>query len=138
MTLRTQAADFFGFGLLYFCKNCISSLHHSRLKDMHDTFFVALLSSAWASHTTAVRKIKSVAPASVFAFRDAHSDEICYQTVSKLLEDIIKECVAIVTTLIPEQYKPTATEVKSHSILGWPLCYQECKWKLLWTGRVLK
>lgn len=44
-----------------------------RLTDMHDTFFVALLSFVWASNTTEARKMKSVAPASVFAFRDAPS-----------------------------------------------------------------
>lgn len=45
--------------------------------------------------------MKSVTPATVFAFKDAHSDEIGYQTVSKLLEDIVKETGAIVTTLVP-------------------------------------
>ena len=83
--------------------------------------------------------MKSVAPASVFAFRDAHSDEICYQTVSKLLEDIIKDCEAIVTTLIPEQYKPTATEAKSHSILGRPLYIaKNANGDFLWTGKGFK
>ena len=65
--------------------------------------------------------MKSVTPASVFAFRDAHSDEIGYQTVSKPMEDIVKETGNIVTTLVPEQYKPTAVEAKTHSILGRPL-----------------
>jgi len=51
--------------------------------------------------------MKAVVPAGVFAFRDAHSDEICFQTVPKPLEDIVKE---IVTTLTPEQYKPTAAK----------------------------
>ena len=74
--------------------------------------------------------MKSVAPASVFAFRDAHSDEVCYQTVSKPLEDIIKECGAIATTLIPEQYKPTATEAESQHPWPAPLHRQECKWRL--------
>ena len=64
--------------------------------------------------------MKSVTPASVFAFRDAHSDEIGYQTVSKPTEDIVKETGNIVTTLVPEQYKPTAVEAKTHSILGRP------------------
>ena len=41
----------------------ISSLRHYRLTDMHDTFFVALLSSVWASNTSEARKMKSVAPA---------------------------------------------------------------------------
>lgn len=45
--------------------------------------------------------MKSVTPATVFAFKDAHSDEIGYQTVSKPLEDIVKETGAIVTTLVP-------------------------------------
>ncbi|CAB4039901.1 Hypothetical predicted protein [Paramuricea clavata] len=35
----------YGFGLLHFCKNCISSLRHYRLTDMSGTFFVAQLSS---------------------------------------------------------------------------------------------
>jgi len=83
--------------------------------------------------------MKPVTPASVFAFRDAHSDEICYQSVSQPLEDIIKECEAIVTTLIPEQYKPTATEAKSHSILGRPLYIsRNANGDFLWTGKGFK
>ena len=128
--IKDPSYRLYGFGLLHFCKNCISSLHHCRLTDMHDTFFVALLSSIWASNTSEARKMKSVAPASVFAFRDAHSDEVCYQTVSKPLEDIIKECGAIFTTLIPEQYKPTATEAESQHPWPAPLHCQECKWRL--------
>ena len=62
--------------------------------------------------------MKAVVPAGVFAFRDAHSDEICIQTVPKPLEDIVKECKEIVTTLTPEQYKPTAAKAKTHNILG--------------------
>ena len=38
--------------------------------------------------------MKAAVPASVFAFRDAHSDEIAYQTVSQPLEDVVKECRA--------------------------------------------
>lgn len=127
---------FYGFGLLHFCKNCISALRHYRLTDMSGTFFVGLLSAVWASSTNEAREMKSVAPASVFAFRDAHSDEIGYQTVSQPLEEIVKETGAIVTTLVPEQYKPTATEAKSHSILGHPLYITtNANGDILWTGR---
>lgn len=129
---------FYGFGLLHFCKNCISSLRHYRLTDMSGTFFVGLLSSVWASSTSEAQEMKRVAPASVFAFRDAHSDEIGYQTVSKPLEDIVKDTGAIVTTLVPEQYKPTATEAKTHSILGRPLYIStNANGDILWTGRHL-
>lgn len=62
---------------------------------MSGTFFVGLLSSVWTSSTSEAKKMKSVAPASVFAFRDAPSDEIGYQTVSKPWEDIVKETGAI-------------------------------------------
>ena len=68
--------------------------------------------------------MKSVTPASVLAFRDSHSDEIVCHTVSKPLEDIVKETGVIVTTLVPEQYKPTAVEAKTHTILGSPLYIQ--------------
>ena len=92
-----------------------------------------------SGHQTRLRQGKLnllLQPCSVFAFRDAHSDEICYQTVSKPLEDIIKECEAIVTTLIPEQYKPTSTEAKSHSILGRPLYIsRNANGHFLWTGK---
>ena len=88
---------------------------------MSGTFFEGLLSVVWASSNNEARKVKSVAPASVFTFRDAHSDENGYQTVSQPLEEIVKETGAIVTTLVPQQYKPTAKEAKSHSILGRPL-----------------
>ena len=86
-------------------------------------------------HTEA-RKMKNVAPASVFAFRDAHSDEIGHQTVSKPLEDTVKETGSIVTTLIPQQYKPRATEVKTHSILGQPVYItRNANGDILWTGK---
>lgn len=136
--LNSPDYRFYGFGLLHFCKNCVSSLRHYRLTDMSGTFFVGLLSSVWASNTSEAKKMKSVAPASVFAFRDAHSDEIGYQTVSKPLEDIVKETGAIVTTLVPEQYKPTAVEAKTHTILGRPLYIaSNANGDILWTGRCL-
>ena len=126
---------FYGFGLLHFCKNYISSLRHYRLTDMSGTFFVGLLSSVWASSTSEAQKMKSVTPATVFAFRDAHSDEIGYQTVSKPLEDM-KETGAIVTALVPEQYKPTPVEAKTHSILGRPLYIKRnANGDILWTGK---
>ncbi len=79
--------------------------------------------------------MKAVVPASVFAFRDAHSDEIAYQTVSKPLEDVVKECGAMVTTLVPEQYKPTAIEAKTHNIMGQPrYIASNSNGDFLWTG----
>ena len=53
-----------------FCRNCISALRHYRLTDMSGTFFEGLLSAVWASSTNEARKMKSVAPASVFTFRE--------------------------------------------------------------------
>ena len=80
--------------------------------------------------------MKSVTPATVFAFKDAHSDEIGYQTVSKPLEDIVKETGAIVTTLVPEQYKPTAVKAKTHGILRRPLYVtRNANGDILWTGK---
>jgi hypothetical protein len=67
--------------------------------------------------------------------KDAHSDEICFQTVSGDLEDALKETKAVVATLIPEQYKPTAVEAKTHSILGRPLYIaSNANADILWTG----
>ena len=81
---------------------------------MSGTFFVAQLSSVWASNTQESQKMKAVAPPGIFAFCDAQSNEIAYQTVSKPLEDVLRECGAIVTTLVPEQYKPISVEAKTH------------------------
>ena len=116
--INDQSYRYYGFRLLHFSKNCVSSLRHYRLTNMSGTFFVAQLTSVWASSTVEATKMKAVAPARVFAFRDAQFDEVAYQTVSKPLEDVVRECVAIVTTLTPEQYKPTAVEAKTHTILG--------------------
>ena len=86
---------FYGFGLLHFCKNCISSLRHYRLTDMSETFDVGLLSAIWASNTSEAKKMKEVSPAAVFSYPDAHSHEICYQTVSKPLQNIVKKQVML-------------------------------------------
>ena len=127
---------FYGFGLLHFCKNCISSLRHYRLTDMSETFYVGLLSAIWASNTSEAKKMKEVSPAAVFSYLDVHSDEICYQTVSKPLQDIVKETGDAVATLIPEQYKPTSNEAKTHTILGRPLYIsRNANGDFLWTGK---
>ena len=125
----------YGSGLLHFAKNCISSLRHYRLTDMSDTFYIGLMTAVWASSTNDAAKIKQVAPASVFSFRDAHSDETGYKTVCKELEDVMTETKALVATLVPEQYKPKAQEAKTHEILGRPL-YIACNGNgdFLWTG----
>lgn len=46
--------------------------------------------------------MKSVVLVSVFVFRDVYSDEIGYQIVFKLLEDIVKEIGVIVIILVLE------------------------------------
>jgi hypothetical protein len=127
---------FYGLELLHFCKNCISSLRHYRLTNMSETFYVGLLSAIWVSNTSEAKKMKEVSPAAVFSFRDAHSNEICYQTVSIPLQNIVKETCDVVATLIPEQYKPSSNEAKTHSILGRPL-YITCNANgdFLWTGK---
>ena len=79
--------------------------------------------------------MKAAVPASVFPFRDDRSDAIAYRTVSQPLEDMVKECGAILTTLVPEQYKPTAVEAKTHSIMGRPLYVaSNSNGDILWTG----
>ena len=57
----------------------------------------------------------------MFSYRDAQSDEICYQTVSKDFEDTLCETKAVVATLVPKKYKATVNEAKTHTILGRPL-----------------
>lgn len=47
----------------------------------------------------------------------------------------MKERGVIVTTLVPEQYKPTAVEAKSHNILGRPLYIaSNANGDILWIG----
>ena len=126
----------YGFGLLHFAKNCISSLRHYRLTNMSGTFYIGLMTAVWASNTTEASKMKKAAPAAVFSFRDAHSDETGYKSVCKEMEEVMKETEAIVATLVPEQYKPTAREAKTHEIIGRPL-YITCNRNgdFLWTGK---
>ena len=60
------------------------------------------------------------------------------RTVSKQLETILKEVGAVVATLVPEQYKPTAVEAKSHSMLGRPLYItRNANGDFIWTGKSL-
>ena len=78
---------FYGLGLLHFCKNCISSLRHYRLTNMSSSFFVAQLTSVWASNTQMAKKMKAAVPASVFAFAmlivmKSHTKLYLNQTVS--------------------------------------------------------
>ena len=55
--------------------------------------------------------------------------------MSKPLEDVVKECGAMVTTLVPEQYKPTAIEAKTHNIMGQPwYIASNSNGDFLWTG----
>ncbi len=72
----------------------------------------------------------------MFSFRDAHSDETGYKSVCIEMEEVMKETQAIVATLVPELYKPTAWEAKTHEIIGRPL-YITCNGNgdFLWTGK---
>ena len=58
--------------------------------------------------------------AGVFSFKDC-SDELCYQAVSEDLEKIRRKTKDVLTTLVPEQYRTFAAEVKTQSLLGRPL-----------------
>ena len=126
----------YGFGLLHFAKNCISSLRHYRLTDMSGTFYIGLMTAVWASNSNEATMMKKAAPATVFSFRDAHSDETGYKSVCKEMEEVMKQTKAVVATLVPEQYKPTAREAKTHEIIGRPL-YITCNGNgdFLWTGK---
>ena len=88
---------------------------------MSGTFYIGLLTAVWASNTIEAAKMKKPAPAAVFSFRDAHSDETAYKSVCNEIEEVMKETEAIVATLVPEQYKPTARKAKTHEIIGRPL-----------------
>lgn len=125
-----------GFGLMHFAKNCISSLRHYRLTDMSGAFYVGLMTAVWASNTDEAAKMKKAAPATVFSFRDAHSDETGYKSVCKEMEEVMRETKSVVATLVPEQYKPTEREAKTHEIIGRPL-YVSCNGNgdFLWTGK---
>ena len=113
--LNDSSYKHYAFGLFHFPKNCISSLRH-RLTDMFSTFYVGWLTPVWASNNAEAKHMKKAAPATVFSFKDVHSDEIGYKTVCKPLEDIVENMHGIVATLIPEQYKPTAVEAKNNTI----------------------
>lgn len=107
----------YGFGMLHFCKNAISAVRNYRLTDMADTFSVSMLTSLRASNSEESKRMRKVAP----AFKDRHSDELCYQTVSEDLEKILQETKDVLMTLVPEQYRTFTTEAKTHSLLGRPL-----------------
>lgn len=82
--------------------------------------------------------MKSVILVIVFVFRDVYSDEIGYQIVFKLLEDIVKEIGVIVIILVFEQYKFIVVEVKIYGIFGW-LFYviSNVNGDILWIGKYM-
>ena len=103
---------------------------------MSSTFCVAILTALWASKQEESTKMKAVAPATVFRYCDRHSDETCYQTVSKGLEEIVREAKAVLLTLVPEQYRPAAVEAHTHTLLGRPLYIAtNVNDDFLWSGR---
>lgn len=126
----------YGFGMLHFCKNVISSARNYRLTDMSDTFTVSMLTAIWASASEESKKMKETVPAAVFSYKDRHSDELCFQTVSKSLEKIVHATRHVLVTLVPEQYRTYAVEAKTHSLLGRPLYITtNSNGDFLWTGK---
>ena len=104
--------------------------------DMAGTFSVSMLTSLWASNSEESKQMRKVAPAGVFSFKDRHSDELCYQTVSEDLEKILQETKDVLTTLVPEQYRTFTVVAKTHSLLGRPLYITtNANGDFLFTGR---
>jgi hypothetical protein len=129
----------YGFGLLHFCKNCLSSARNYRLTNMSETFSVVMLTAIWVSKSEESNKMRKIAPSAVFTSRDRHSDEICYQTVSKDMEDIVRETGSVLLTLVPEQYKTYKVEAKTHSLLGRPLYITtNANGDFIWTGKLTR
>ena len=92
--------------------------------------------SLWASNSEESKQMRKVAPAGVFSFKDRHSDELCYQTVSEDLEKILQETKDVLTTLVPEQYRTFTAEAKTLSLLGRPLYITtNANGDFLFTGR---
>ena len=56
----------------------------------------------------------------VFSYRDRHSDSLCYQTVCDDAQETLCKAKRVVVTVCPEQYRPFASEAKSHTIIGRP------------------
>ncbi|CAB4007206.1 Hypothetical predicted protein [Paramuricea clavata] len=111
----------YGFGMLHFCKNAISSARNYRLTNMSDTFTVSMLTAIWASKSEESKKMKETVPAAVFSYKDRHSDELCFQTVSESIQDIVNSTKHVLVTLVPEQYRTYAVEAKTRTLLGRPL-----------------
>ena len=125
----------YGFGMLHFCKNVISSARNYRLTDMSSSFTISMLTAIWASKSEESRRMRQVVPAAVFSFKDRHSDELCYQTVSRNLEDIVRDTRHVLVTLVPEQYRTYALEAKTHTLLGRPLYITtNANGDFIWTG----
>ncbi|KAL9978166.1 hypothetical protein ACROYT_G015656 [Oculina patagonica] len=57
-----------------------------------------MLTSIWASNSEESKRMKKVAPVAVFSFKDRHSDELCYQTISQDLEQILQETKDVLTS----------------------------------------
>lgn len=80
--------------------------------------------------------MKETVPAAVFSYKDRHSDELCFQTVSKSLEEIVHATRHVLVTLVPEQYRTYGVEAKTHSLLGRPLYITtNSNGDFLWTGK---
>ncbi|KAL9978175.1 hypothetical protein ACROYT_G015666 [Oculina patagonica] len=88
---------------------------------MADTFSVSMLTSIWASNSKESKRMRKVAPVAVFSFKDRHSDELCYKTISKDLEQILQETKDVLVTLVPVQYRTFTAEAKTPFLLGRPL-----------------
>ncbi len=76
--LSTKAIDDihyvqYGFGMVHFCKNAISSARNFRLMDMSDTFTVSMLTAIWTSKSEESKN----------SFKDRHSDELCTKLFQK-------------------------------------------------------
>jgi hypothetical protein len=88
---------------------------------MSSSFTISMLTAIWASKSEESRRMRQVVPAAVFSFKDRHSNELCFQTVSKNLEDIVRDTRHVLVTLVPEQYRTYAVEAKTHTLHGRPL-----------------
>ena len=129
----------YGFGMLHFCKNATLYISCKKLQTGRYGRHIQclyMLTSLWASNSEESKQMRKVAPAGVFSFKDRHSDELCYQTVSEDLEKILQETKDVLTTLVPEQCRTFTAEAKTLSLLGRPLYITtNANGDFLFTGR---
>ena len=110
----------FGHGFLHIAKSLVGACRNYHLTNGDGEFSIVDLSALYLCQHSPLMSAFLGVSALIHSYKDRHSDDLAFQTVSRECEEVLRLADYTKVTLVPEQYH--AYRSKNHEWIQRPLC----------------